>query len=109
MPPAMKLLIGVGVTAFMKYGLLQEAVFKYRAADGGQFTQVWFLMVLESFANVLVGSAGMQITGGTKTSRRGSSPEWCHAGNAKGVHEPRPGTVLASRSSRSPSLARWFP
>ena len=66
MPPAMKLLIGVGgiYAAFMKYGLLQEAVFKYRAADGGQFTQVWFLMVLESFANVLVGSAGMQITGG---------------------------------------------
>ena len=62
----LKLLIGVGgiYGAFMYYGLLQEAVFSYRSADGGQFTQVWFLMVLESLANVLVGFLGMQATGG---------------------------------------------
>jgi hypothetical protein len=56
----LKLLIGVGgiYAAFMKYGLLQEAVFHYKAKDGSSFEQVWFLMVLEALANVLVGFIG---------------------------------------------------
>jgi hypothetical protein len=45
---------------------LQERVFSYAAADGAKFKQVWFLMVLESLANVVVGFLGMQATGPTK-------------------------------------------
>jgi len=61
----LKLLFGVGgiYGAFMYYGLLQEAVFKYQAVDGSKFEQVWFLMVLEAFANVIVGFIGQRITG----------------------------------------------
>lgn len=57
----LKLLIGVGgiYGAFMKYGLLQEAVFKYKSNDGTKFDQVWFLMVLEALANVIVGFIGI--------------------------------------------------
>jgi len=68
LPPVAKLMIGAGgiYAAFMYYGLLQEGVFSYEAADGSKFKQVWFLMVLESVANVLVGFTGRQLTGPTK-------------------------------------------
>lgn len=57
----------VNVThVYRYYGLLQERVFSYVAADGAKFKQVWFLMVLESLANVIVGFLGMQVTGPTK-------------------------------------------
>lgn len=67
-PPAIKLLFGVGgiYGAFMYYGLLQERVFSYAAADGAKFSQVWFLMVLEALANVVVGFLGMHAAGPTK-------------------------------------------
>ena len=47
------------------YGLLQEDVFSYAAADGGKFTQAWFLNTFEALANVIVGFVGMMITGAT--------------------------------------------
>jgi UDP-galactose transporter B1 len=67
LPPAAKLLIGAGgiYGAFLYYGSLQEDVFRYTASDGSSFKQAWFLQVLEALANVLVGFAGMQITGPT--------------------------------------------
>jgi len=65
---ALKLLIGAGgiYGAFLYYGSLQEDVFRYAAADGGQFKQAWFLQVLEALANVIVGFFGMSLTGATK-------------------------------------------
>lgn len=68
LPPAVKLLIGAGgiYGAFLYYGSLQEDVFRYTAADGTQFKQAWLLQVLEALANVLIGLAGMQLTGATK-------------------------------------------
>ena len=67
-PAAIKLMIGAGgiYAAFMYYGLLQEKVFRYVAADGSKFKQVWFLMVLESLANVIVGFLGMKTNGATE-------------------------------------------
>ncbi len=60
LPPAVKLLIGAGgiYASFMFYGLLQEGVFSYTSKDGGRFSEVWFLMVLESLANVIIGFLG---------------------------------------------------
>lgn len=68
LPDSMKLLIGAGgiYAAFLYYGSLMEDVFRYTAEDGTQFKQAWFLQVLEAFANVVVGFAGMQLTGATK-------------------------------------------
>jgi solute carrier family 35 (UDP-galactose transporter), member B1 len=68
LPDAVKLLIGAGgiYGAFLYYGSLQEDVFRYSAADGSQFKQAWFLQVLEALANVIIGFAGMQVTGATK-------------------------------------------
>jgi len=68
LPDAAKLLIGAGgiYAAFLYYGSLQEDVFRYTAADGTSFKQAWLLQVLEALANVLVGFAGMQLTGATK-------------------------------------------
>jgi UDP-galactose transporter B1 len=67
LPPAIKLLIGAGgiYAAFLYYGSLQEDVFRYTAADGTQFKQAWLLQVLEALANVVIGFAGMQLTGAT--------------------------------------------
>ena len=69
LPAPVKLCIGVGgiYGAFMYYGVLQEAVFLYRSADGGQFKQVRFLMALESLANVIIGFTGMHAAGGGGT------------------------------------------
>ena len=65
---AVKLLIGAGgiYAAFLYYGSLQEDVFRYAAEDGSSFKQAWFLQVLEALANVVIGFAGMQLTGPTK-------------------------------------------
>jgi UDP-galactose transporter B1 len=68
LPDAAKLLIGAGgiYAAFLYYGSLQEDVFRYVSADGGSFKQAWFLQVLEALANVIIGFAGMHLTGATK-------------------------------------------
>lgn len=68
LPDALKLIIGAGgiYGAFLYYGSLQEDVFRYAAEDGSQFKQAWFLQVLEALANVIIGFAGMQVTGATK-------------------------------------------
>lgn len=68
LPDAVKLLIGAGgiYGAFLYYGSLQEDVFRYTSADGSSFKQAWFLQVLEALANVVIGFAGMQLTGPTK-------------------------------------------
>lgn len=65
---ALKLLIGAGgiYAAFLYYGNLQEDVFLFQTAEGVKFTQAWFLQVLEALANVIVGFAGMTLTGATK-------------------------------------------
>lgn len=67
MPDGVKLLIGAGgiYAAFLYYGSLQEDVFRFVAADGSQFKQAWFLQVIEALANVVIGWAGMMITGAT--------------------------------------------
>jgi UDP-galactose transporter B1 len=59
-------MIGVGgiYSAFLYYGSLQEDVFRYEK-NGETFTQAWFLQVLESLANVVVGYIGMRVTGAT--------------------------------------------
>lgn len=68
LPDTVKLLIGAGgiYGAFLYYGSLQEDVFRYTASDGGSFRQAWFLQVLEALANVIVGFAGMLVTGPTR-------------------------------------------
>lgn len=68
LPSSAKLLIGAGgiYAAFLYYGSLQEDVFRYTAEDGSSFKQAWFLQVLEALANVVIGFAGMQLTGATK-------------------------------------------
>jgi solute carrier family 35 (UDP-galactose transporter), member B1 len=68
LPDAAKLMIGAGgiYAAFLYYGSLQEDVFRYVAANGSQFKQAWFLQVLEALANVIIGYAGMMISGATK-------------------------------------------
>lgn len=68
LPSSMKLLIGAGgiYGAFLYYGSLQEDVFRYTAEDGTSFKQAWFLQVLEALANVIVGFAGLKLTGATQ-------------------------------------------
>lgn len=66
-PDAAKLMIGAGgiYAAFMYYGVMQEAVYQYKAEDGSKFTANWFLQAIEAFANVAVAALGMAVTGGT--------------------------------------------
>ena len=68
MPDSMKLLIGAGgiYGAFLYYGSLQEDIFRFVSDDGSSFKQAWFLQVLEALANVIVGYAGMVLSGPTK-------------------------------------------
>lgn len=68
LPDGLKLLIGAGgiYAAFLYYGSLQEDVFRFTSPDGFQFKQAWFLQVMEALANVIVGFAGMLLTGATK-------------------------------------------
>ena len=68
LPDGVKLLIGAGgiYAAFLYYGSLQEDVFRYAAEDGSSFKQAWFLQVLEALANVVIGFAGMQLSGPTQ-------------------------------------------
>ena len=67
LPDVAKLLIGAGgiYGAFLYYGSLQEDVFRYVAQDGNSFKQAWFLQVLESLANVIIGFIGMYLSGPT--------------------------------------------
>jgi solute carrier family 35 (UDP-galactose transporter), member B1 len=63
---ALHLLIGVtGIYgSFLYYGSLQEDVFRYASPETGErFQQAWFLQVLESLSNVLVGYLGIYFTG----------------------------------------------
>ena len=66
---ALQLLFGAGgiYASFLYYGSLQEDVFRYESEDGTKFTSVWFLQVLESAANVIVGTAALVIMGLTGT------------------------------------------
>jgi solute carrier family 35 (UDP-galactose transporter), member B1 len=68
LPDGIKLLIGAGgiYAAFLYYGSLQEDVFRFVSSDGSQFKQAWFLQVMEALANVVIGFAGMILTGATK-------------------------------------------
>eukprot|EP01062_Namystynia_karyoxenos_P069561 TRINITY_DN65037_c0_g1_i1.p1 TRINITY_DN65037_c0_g1~~TRINITY_DN65037_c0_g1_i1.p1 ORF type:complete len:415 (+),score=118.59 TRINITY_DN65037_c0_g1_i1:48-1292(+) len=58
---ALELLWGAGgiYACFLYYGSLQEDVFRWRSDQGSQFTQVWFLQLVEALANVVVGLAGL--------------------------------------------------
>lgn len=62
------MLFGAGgiYASFLYYGSLQEDVFRFEAADGTSFKQVWFLQVLEAMANIVVGYIGMTLSGATK-------------------------------------------
>jgi len=79
---ALQLLFGAGgiYASFLYYGSLQEDVFRYESEDGTKFTSVWFLQVLESAANVIVGTAALVIMGLTGTGAGddtdGSSKWW---------------------------------
>eukprot|EP01062_Namystynia_karyoxenos_P023238 TRINITY_DN18948_c0_g1_i1.p2 TRINITY_DN18948_c0_g1~~TRINITY_DN18948_c0_g1_i1.p2 ORF type:complete len:408 (+),score=145.78 TRINITY_DN18948_c0_g1_i1:153-1226(+) len=64
----LQLLWGAGgiYACFLYYGSLQEDVFRWKDDKTGQtFTQVWFLQVLESCANVLIGGLGLLAVGRT--------------------------------------------
>jgi UDP-galactose transporter B1 len=66
---ALKLLFGsVGIyLAYLSYGSTQEDVFRFQSpVDGSKFRYAWFLQVLESSVNILVGFAGRWTFGGTK-------------------------------------------
>jgi UDP-galactose transporter B1 len=52
--------------AYLSYGNIQEDLFRFQAADGSNFRNAWFLQVLESCANIVVGVAGRHVFGGTK-------------------------------------------
>lgn len=66
LPAPVKLLVGaLGIYgAFLYYGIFQEDVFNYKSKNGSKFKSVWFLNVIEALANVVVGSIGLQVTGG---------------------------------------------
>ena len=66
---ALQLIFGAGgiYAAFLYYGSLQEDVFRYESEDGTKFTMAWYLQVLESSANVVVGTAALIIMGLTGT------------------------------------------
>jgi len=65
---SIQLIIGAGGiwASFIYYGSLQEDVFRYEAADGSKFSMAWFLQVLESMANVIVGTVALVVLGVTK-------------------------------------------
>ena len=62
----LQLLLGAGgiYAAYMYYGVLQEDVMGYTAADGSRFQSTWFIQVLEALANVIVGGICRQLAGG---------------------------------------------
>jgi UDP-galactose transporter B1 len=61
------LIAGAGgiYVAFLYYGTLQEDVFNFKAADGSQFKEAWFLQFIEALMNVVVGLLGALLTGFT--------------------------------------------
>jgi UDP-galactose transporter B1 len=63
---ALRLLFGAaGVyAAYLSYGHIQEDLFRFRSPiDGAKFEFAWFLLVLESFGNILVGLVGRHVLG----------------------------------------------
>lgn len=51
--------------AFLYYGNMQEEVFLFEDSKGQKFTQAWLLQAIEALCNVVVGFAGMILTGRT--------------------------------------------
>ena len=80
---ALQLLFGAGgiYAAFLYYGSLQEDVFRYESENGEKFKFAWYLQVLESLANVLVGTAALVVMGFTGTGY--SSADDLSAGKTK--------------------------
>ena len=80
---ALQLLFGAGgiYAAFLYYGSLQEDVFRYESENGEKFKFAWYLQVLESLANVVVGTAALVIMGFTGTGY--SSADDLSAGKTK--------------------------
>ena len=84
-PDSMKLVIGAGgiYGAFLYYGAMQEAVFTYEGKHGNKFKAAWFLQAVEALANVVVGAAGLYVTGGAtkglplKTFMMGGTSQVC--------------------------------
>jgi UDP-galactose transporter B1 len=74
---ALQLLFGAsGIYAsFLYYGSLQEDVFRYESDDGTKFTMAWYLQVLESLANVIVGTGALILMGVTGNGYGVSSSE----------------------------------
>ena len=70
---AVQLCFGAGgiYAAFLYYGSLQEDVFRYESEDGTKFTMAWYLQVLESLANVVVGIVALVVMGLTGTGFSG--------------------------------------
>jgi UDP-galactose transporter B1 len=68
---ALKLCFGAaGVYAcYLTYGHIQEDIYRFEGPDGGKFTSVWLLQVLECACNVVVGTVGRQVCGGHRPSR----------------------------------------
>jgi UDP-galactose transporter B1 len=64
---SLKLIIGAGgiYAAFLYYGTLQEDVFHYTSSTGDMFKYAWFLQLIESLSNVLVGGVGLLLAGAT--------------------------------------------
>lgn len=64
-----ELLIGAGgiYGAFLYYGSLQEDVLTYTSPSGEKFKYSWFLQVVESLANVLLGGICMAIFEGFRS------------------------------------------
>lgn len=48
---------------FIQYGKLQEAIFQFKSPTGQKFNSVWFLQIIDSLANVIVGGIGRQFQG----------------------------------------------
>lgn len=48
---------------FINYGKLQEKIFLFRSPSGQKFNAVWFLQVIDSLANVILGAMGRTVQG----------------------------------------------
>jgi len=48
---------------FINYGKLQEKIFQFKSPSGQKFNAVWFLQVIDSLANVLLGAIGRAAQG----------------------------------------------
>jgi UDP-galactose transporter B1 len=48
---------------FINYGKLQEKIFAFKSPTGQKFNAVWFLQVIDSLANVILGAMGRAVQG----------------------------------------------